>query len=77
MPAGTGSLLKNHQVPVVVLNACQSGKQAGSNESSVGDPTVIAGVAQILNITREEAEKLLQDAGTAEASPEASHTRSE
>jgi tetratricopeptide (TPR) repeat protein len=30
------NLLRNHQIPIVILNACQSGKQIGDKETSLG-----------------------------------------
>ena len=37
-------LLQTHQMPVVVLNACQSGKQVGASETSLGAALMQAGV---------------------------------
>jgi hypothetical protein len=37
------SLLIHHQIPVVILNACQSGKQVGATETSLGSRLLQAG----------------------------------
>ena len=37
-------LLKSHQISVAVLNACQSGKQVGAEETSLGSRLMQAGV---------------------------------
>ena len=41
-------LLKSHQVPVTVLNACQSGKQVGARETSLGSRLMQAGVQVVV-----------------------------
>ena len=41
-------LLKSHQVPVAVLNACQSGKQVGARETSLGSRLMQAGVQVVV-----------------------------
>ncbi|HEU4760511.1 MAG TPA: CHAT domain-containing protein, partial [Dehalococcoidia bacterium] len=41
-------LLKSHQVPVAVLNACQSGKQVGAQETSLGSRLMQAGVQVVV-----------------------------
>jgi hypothetical protein len=41
-------LLINHQVPITVLNACQSGKQVGTTETSLGSRLMGAGIQMIL-----------------------------
>lgn len=42
------NLLITHQVPVAILNACQSGKQIGSSETSLGNRLMQAGVQLVL-----------------------------
>ncbi len=42
------ALLQQFQVPMVVLNACQSGKQVGEHESSLGSRLMQAGVQNVL-----------------------------
>lgn len=42
------ALLQQFEVPLVVLNACQSGKQIGTDESSLGARLMQAGVQNIL-----------------------------
>ena len=41
-------LLITHQVPIAVLNACQSGKQVGASETSLGSRLMGAGVQVVL-----------------------------
>lgn len=41
-------LLQRHQVPIAILNACQSGKETGDRESSLGNLLVQAGVQFVL-----------------------------
>jgi tetratricopeptide (TPR) repeat protein len=41
-------LLLTHQVPIVILNACQSGKQVGAQETSLGEHLMRAGARQVL-----------------------------
>lgn len=41
-------LLITHQVPIAVLNACQSGKQIGASETSLGSRLIQAGVQVVL-----------------------------
>jgi tetratricopeptide (TPR) repeat protein len=41
-------LLLAHQVPVAILNACQSGKQVGDTETSLGSRLMAAGVQMVL-----------------------------
>lgn len=41
-------LLKNHGIPVAILNACQSGMEIGSGESSLGSRLLDAGVQIVL-----------------------------
>ncbi len=42
------NLLIHHHVPVVILNACQSGKQIGESETSLGSRLLQAGVQNVL-----------------------------
>jgi hypothetical protein len=42
------ALLTAHQVPIAVLNACQSGKQVGARETSLGSRLMQAGVQGVL-----------------------------
>jgi CHAT domain-containing protein len=42
------NLLKSHSIPITILNACQSGKQVGDQETSLGSLLVQAGVQQVL-----------------------------
>jgi len=42
------NLLLTHRVPIVVLNACQSGKQVGASETSLGSRLLQAGVQMVL-----------------------------
>jgi tetratricopeptide (TPR) repeat protein len=41
-------LLLQHQIPVAILNACQSGKQVGARETSLGSQLLQAGVQLVL-----------------------------
>ena len=41
-------LLINHQIPVAILNACQSGKQVGATETSLGSRLMQAGMQMVL-----------------------------
>src|SRR5260370_20505101 len=58
------TLLVNHQVPVAILNACQSGKQIGASETSLGSRLMQAGVQLVLamgySVTVSAAELLMQ-----------------
>jgi hypothetical protein len=45
---GLPDLLQAHQIPVAVLNACQSGKQVGDAETSLGHRLMQAGVQQVI-----------------------------
>jgi len=62
--AEAANLLILHQVPVVVLNACQSGKQVGVRETSLGSPLLKAGVQTALamgySVTVTAAELMMQ-----------------
>jgi tetratricopeptide (TPR) repeat protein len=42
------SLLTKHHVPITILNACQSGKQVGASETSLGSNLIQAGVQLVL-----------------------------
>ena len=42
------NLLITHQVPIAVLNACQSGKQVGATETSLGSRVMQAGMQLVL-----------------------------
>jgi hypothetical protein len=57
-------LLVTHQVPVAILNACQSGKQIGASETSLGSRLMQAGVQLVLamgySVTVSAAELLMQ-----------------
>jgi tetratricopeptide (TPR) repeat protein len=41
-------LLQSHHLPIAILNACQSGKQVGDSETSLGSRLVQAGVETVL-----------------------------
>ena len=43
-------LLQRHQIPIAILNACQSGKQISDRESSLGSMFVQAGVQMVIAI---------------------------
>jgi tetratricopeptide (TPR) repeat protein len=57
------ALLIVHQVPIVILNACQSGKQVGARETSLGSRLMQAGAQMVLamgySITVSAAELLM------------------
>lgn len=42
------NLLLQHHIPIAVLNACQSGKQVGSSETSLGSRLLQAGVQTVV-----------------------------
>ncbi len=42
------NLLLSHQVPITILNACQSGKQVGTSETSLGSRLIQLGVQLVL-----------------------------
>jgi hypothetical protein len=42
------TLLTAHQIPITVLNACQSGKQVGASETSLGSHLLAAGAQLVL-----------------------------
>ena len=42
------ALLISHQIPIAILNACQSGKQIGASETSLGSRLMQAGVQLVL-----------------------------
>jgi hypothetical protein len=58
------NLLQNHQIPLIVLNACQSGKQIGAEDSSLGARLLETGARQVLamaySVTVSAAENLMQ-----------------
>jgi len=58
------ALLNIHQVPIAILNACQSGKQVGASETSLGSHLMQAGVQLVLamgySVTVSAAELLMQ-----------------
>jgi tetratricopeptide (TPR) repeat protein len=57
-------LLTNHHIPIAILNACQSGKQIGARETSLGSRLVQAGAQLVLamgySITVSAAELLMR-----------------
>jgi tetratricopeptide (TPR) repeat protein len=59
------NLLMNHQIPLVVLNACQSGQQIGAEDSSLGARLLQAGARQVLamaySVTVSAAENLMAE----------------
>jgi tetratricopeptide (TPR) repeat protein len=42
------NLLQSHQIPIAILNACQSGKETGDRESSLGNFLAQAGIQFVL-----------------------------
>jgi len=58
-------LLLNHQIPLIVLNACQSGKQIGAEDSSLAARLLQAGANQVLamaySVTVSAAENLMAE----------------
>ncbi len=42
------NLLLTHQIPIAILNACQSGKQIGATETSLGSQLMSAGMQMVL-----------------------------
>jgi CHAT domain/AAA domain len=62
--AELANLLINHQVPIAILNACQSGKQIGASETSLGSRLMQAGVQMVLamgySVTVSAAELLMK-----------------
>ena len=57
-------LLLQHQVPIAILNACQSGKQVGDQETSLGSQLMQGGIQTVLamgySVTVTAAELLMQ-----------------
>jgi hypothetical protein len=57
-------LLINYQIPIAILNACQSGKQIGTSETSLGSRLMQAGVQLVLamgySVTVSAAELLMR-----------------
>src|SRR6266567_9456359 len=62
--AELADLLVSHQVPIAILNACQSGKQVGASETSLGSRLMQAGVQLVLamgySVTVSAAELLMK-----------------
>src|SRR5436305_1434605 len=62
--ASLANMLLEHQVPIVILNACQSGKQVGDSETSLGSRLMQAGVQLVLamgySVTVSAAELLMK-----------------
>ncbi|WP_129677652.1 tetratricopeptide repeat protein [Candidatus Chloroploca sp. Khr17] len=58
------ALLQTHQIPIGILNACQSGKQVGASETSLGARLMQAGVRLVLamgySVTVSAAERAMQ-----------------
>ncbi len=42
------ALLREHQIPIAILNACQSGKQVGERETSLGSYLMQAGIQMVV-----------------------------
>jgi tetratricopeptide (TPR) repeat protein len=57
-------LLLTHQIPIAILNACQSGKQVGASETSLGSRLVQAGMQMVVamgyTVTVSAAERLIK-----------------
>ena len=57
-------LLQSHQIPIAILNACQSGMQVGAQETSLGSRLMAAGVQSALamgySVTVSAAERLMR-----------------
>ncbi|WP_426960255.1 tetratricopeptide repeat protein [Muricoccus radiodurans] len=57
------SLLLKHKIPIAVLNACQSGKQVGAQETSLGSRLLEAGAQSVIamawSVTVSAAERLI------------------
>ncbi len=62
--AELADLLISHHVPIAILNACQSGKQIGASETSLGSRLMQAGVQMVLamgySVTVSAAELLMK-----------------
>ncbi len=58
------ALLQSHQIPLAILNACQSGMQVGEQETSLGSRLMTAGVQMVLamgySVTVSAAELLMR-----------------
>ena len=58
------ALLQTHQIPLAILNACQSGMQVGAQETSLGSRLMAAGVQMVLamgySVTVSAAELLMK-----------------
>jgi hypothetical protein len=61
--AELAGLLFKHRIPIAILNACQSGKQAGAEESSLAARLLEAGIHSVLgmawSVTVSAAERLI------------------
>ncbi len=59
-----GNLLIKHHIPITILNACQSGKQIGASETSLGSHLIQAGLQLVLamgySVTVSAAELLMR-----------------
>ncbi len=57
-------MLIEHRIPIAILNACQSGKQVGASETSLGSRLMQAGVQLVLamgySVTVSAAELLMK-----------------
>ncbi len=62
--AELAKLLRHHQIPIVLLNACQSGKLSSEMETSLGNRLIQAGVQAVVamgySVTVSAAEVLMQ-----------------
>ena len=62
--AALANMLIEHRIPIAILNACQSGKQIGDSETSLGSRLMQAGVQLVLatgySVTVSAAELLMQ-----------------
>ncbi len=63
--AELSALLLSHRVPIAVLNACESGKQVGSAETSLGSRLMQAGMQTVLamgySVTVSAAEMMMRE----------------
>ncbi len=59
------SLLLQYRIPIVILNACQSGKQSGASETSLAAKLLEAGAQTVLgmgySVTVSAAEKMIPE----------------
>jgi hypothetical protein len=62
--AELADLLVHHQIPIAILNACQSGRQVGASETSLGSRLIQTGVQLVLamgySVTVSAAELLMK-----------------